>query len=159
MLKYSNFKFNLLKVFQIIYHNLFFSVTGKSFEWFQFSIWEICTCRVSFFLKSLKRATHYSRTITKHGQNESFAEKIATSQNMMKTMLHTIRWSSKISRLSLLQFERRIPLSLLRRLILGSFGYDSWGFDIPKLKIAVWKRMFKNNVQIQMNSSYHLITD
>ncbi len=48
---------------------------------------------------SLKRATRYSQTTTKPGQNESFAEKIVSLRNMTKTMLHTIRWSSKVLRL------------------------------------------------------------
>ncbi len=46
-------------------------------------------------------AIHYSWSTTKPGWNESFAEKIVSSRNTTKTMLHTIRWSSKVSRLSL----------------------------------------------------------
>ncbi len=61
----------------------------------------------------LKWATHYSRTTTKHGWNKSFAEKIVSAWNM-KTVLHTIRWSSKVSHLSLLlQFRWKILLSSL----------------------------------------------
>ncbi len=43
---------SLTKDFTIIYFLVF--VTGKSFEWSQFSVLEILTYRVSFFLKSLK---------------------------------------------------------------------------------------------------------
>ncbi len=40
-------------------------------------------------------------------------KKIVSSQNITKTVLHTIRWSSKISCLSLLlRFAQKIPLSL-----------------------------------------------
>ncbi len=47
---------------------------------------------------SLKQTTHYLRTTTKLGQNESFES--ASSQNSTKTMLYIIRRSSKILRLS-----------------------------------------------------------
>ncbi len=41
-------------------------------------------------------------------------------------------------------------------LFLYILSYDSSGFEVPKLKIAFWKRNFKNHFQIQMNSSYPL---
>ncbi len=62
---------------------------------------------------SLKRASHYSRTTTKHGGNKSFVEKIVSSRNTMKTVLHIIHLLSKVLCLSLLlQFVQKIPLSL-----------------------------------------------
>ncbi len=48
-----------------------------------------------------KQATHYSRTTTKPGWNKSFAEKIVSSRNTTKTMLHIICQSSRVLRLSL----------------------------------------------------------
>ncbi len=48
----------------------------------------------------IKRTTHYLQTTAKHGWNESFLEKIVGLQNTMKTMLHTICWSSEVSCLS-----------------------------------------------------------
>ncbi len=46
-----------------------------------------------------KQATHYSKTTTKRGWNESFAEKIVNLRNTTKTVLHAICWSSKVSHL------------------------------------------------------------
>ncbi len=42
-------------------------------------------------LLPIKRATHYLQSTTKHERNESFAEKIVSLRNMMKTGLHIIR--------------------------------------------------------------------
>ncbi len=43
---------------------------------------------INFWLESLKQATHCLRTIMKRGQNETFTEKIVSSRNTVKTMLH-----------------------------------------------------------------------
>ncbi len=48
----------------------------------------------------LKQATHYSRNTVKPRRNEIFAEEIVSSGNSTKTMQHTIRQLSKVSRLS-----------------------------------------------------------
>ncbi len=40
---------------------------------------------------TVKRAARYLQTTTKHGENESFAKKIVSSQNTAKTVLLTIR--------------------------------------------------------------------
>ncbi len=62
---------------------------------------------------SVKWVIHYSRTITKHGQNKSFAKKIVSSWNTAKIVLHAIRWLSKVlCPTLLLQFAQKISLSL-----------------------------------------------
>ncbi len=56
----------------------------------------------------VKRATYYSRTTAKPGQNERFAEKIVSLRNSTKTMLHTIHQLFKVKHL---QFVQKILLS------------------------------------------------